>query len=279
MVSLIDLLGASLHLGRPLSAIFRRGYAPGLFAGDPDDRLRRVALKLQKPCPFLEEDLCAIYPVRPLPCILFPEYLVYQDKFQESAAQEHFRDYLCLARPFSLSPARAKIIVRLLAMWDRESLVSSLLLFGHGPCRLDFGNLLEELGRQDGGQETALSGLRSPQGELPPLQDSNPDFPGNEAAAAAGGKPSGPGIISHQALERFFLERIAPLPPFSGMREKINFLETEEGQSAFLRLFADDRLFKKLKRGGDGRALVFRFAQGKLQARRRSLLPAVFKYY
>jgi len=250
-VSLVDLLGAALHLEESVSAIYRRHYSLGLFSNDRDDWIRMVALKLKKPCPFLEDDLCGIYPARPLPCVLFPEYLVYQGQFEESAGKEHFRDYLCLRGPLLLSPARAQVMGKLAGMWERESLISSFYLFNHGPCHLDFGNLIDELLHAAGSQ----------------------------GAGESGESPESGRFIPHQVLEGFFLERIAGLPPFSGVSEKIQSLHTREGQAQFLQLFQDDRLLKKLKRSGDDRALVFRFVKGKLQAQRRSLLPPAYKYY
>jgi hypothetical protein len=80
-------------------------------------------------------------------------------------------------------------------------------------------------------------------------------------------------------LERFFLEHIAKCPPFAGVSDKIDYLHNLEGQAHFLQLLKDDLLLKKLKKAGDDRALVFRFAKGKLQAKKRSLIPAASKYY
>lgn len=250
-VSLVDLLGAALHRDESVSAIYQRHYSLGLFAHDRDDWIRMVALKLKKPCPYLEYDLCGIYPVRPLPCVLFPEYLVYQGKFEESAGKKHFRDYLCLRGPLLLSPARAGVLGKLAKMWERESLISSFSLFNHGPCHLDFGNLTGEL------VHAAAS--------LPAEESEEIAEPGR--------------FIPHQVLEGFFLERLAGLPPFAGISEKIQHLHTREGEAQFLQLLQDDLLLKKLKRSGVDRALIFRFVKGKLQARKRSLIPAAYKYY
>jgi Fe-S-cluster containining protein len=251
-VSLVDLLGAALHLDEPVSAIYPRYYALGLFAEERDDWLRNVALKLKKPCPFLANDLCGLYPVRPLPCILFPEYLVWQGKFEENAGQDHFRDYLCLKQPFFLSPERTGIMGNLMRLWERESLISSFYLFGHGPCRLDFGNLTGELLQ-------ATAEVRS-------------------AAAAKESEMEGV-TIPNQVMERFFHEHMAQCLPFAALSEKIDHLQTRQGQAQFLRLLQDERLLQKLKRGGNGRVVVFKFAKGKLQATKRSLIPAAHKCY
>ena len=97
----------------------------GLLSNEREDWIRTVTLRLKKPCPFLENDRCSIYPVRPLPCILFPEYLVNEGTFEANARQDHFKDYLCFQRPIPLSPERATVMTQLKAMWRRESLISS----------------------------------------------------------------------------------------------------------------------------------------------------------
>lgn len=247
----MDLLAAARRLKTPVSVLYQRHYSLGLFSEDRDDWLRMVALKIQKPCPFLEDDLCGIYPVRPLPCILFPEYLAAEGKFEANARKEHFRDYLCFRSPLTLSPERTRIMVRLKRMWERESLITAFHLFGHGSCRLDFGNLTGEL----------LEAVERSGGGM-----------------AEGGLEPG-GAIPNRVMELFFLEHLAQCPPFAGMEEKLGHLQTQGGQERFLRLMQDERLFQKLRREGDDRALVFRFAKGKLQAKQRSLLPPEYKFY
>jgi Fe-S-cluster containining protein len=250
-VSIIDLLGAALHRDQSVSATFQGNYTLGLLSNEREDWIRTVTLRLKKPCPFLENDRCSIYPVRPLPCILFPEYLVNEGTFEANARQDHFKDYLCFQRPIPLSPERATVMTQLKAMWRRESLISSFFLFHHGCCHLDFSNLIPELLHAAGGQREA-----DPAGEREPLR-----------------------IIPHRVLERFFLQHIAGCQPFAGVREKIHHLDTLEGQGEFRHWWQDDRLMKKLMECGDDRAWVFRFAQGRLQAQRRSLSPPEFKYY
>jgi hypothetical protein len=208
-----------------------------------------VSLKLKKPCPFLENDLCSIYPVRPLPCILFPEYLVYEGSLAANAGKDQFRDYLCLQRPLPLSPARAKVVAKLRRMWERESLISSFYLFHQGSCHLDFSNLVKEL--------------------LPAASS-----PGEGASEK---KPDPQQSISNQVLEHFFLERNAQCSPFAGVSEKIDHLDNQEDQAQFLQFLQDDLRMKKLVQGGDD--LVFRFIKGKLKAQRRSLIPPEYKFY
>ena len=186
-----------------------------------------------------------------MPCILFPEYLVNEGTFEANARKEHFKDYLCFQRPIPLSPERAKVMTQLKKMWKRESLISSFYLFNHGRCHLDFSNLIQELSHEAGSQREAESA-----GEPEPLR-----------------------IIPNQVMEHFFLEHIAKCQPFAGVEEKIDHLDSREGQVEFLQFLQDDRLMKKLKQCGDDRALVFRFVKGKLQAKRRSLSPPEYKFY
>ena len=240
-----------MHRDKSVSAIYPGNYSLGLLSNEREDWIRTVTLRLKKPCPFLENDRCSIYPVRPLPCILFPEYLVNEGTFEANARQDHFKDYLCFQRPIPLSPERAKVMTQLKKMWKRESLISSFSLFNHGRCHIDFSNLIQELSHEARSQREA-----DPAGELEPLR-----------------------IIPHRVIERFFLQHIAGCQPFAGVSEKIYHLDTREGQVEFRQLWQDDRLMKKLKQCGDDRALVFRFVKGKLQAKRRSLSPAEYKYY
>jgi len=250
-VSIIDLLGAALYRDKPVSAIYPGNYSLGLLSDEREDWIRTVTLRLKKPCPWLEDDRCSIYPVRPLPCILFPEYLVNEGTFEANARQDHFKDYLCFQRPIALSPERAQVMTQLKEMWKRESLISSFFLFNHGRCHLDFGNLIQELSHEAGSRREAES-----PGEREPLR-----------------------IVPHRVIEHFFLEHIAGRQPFAGVSEKVYQLDNREKQAEFLQLLQDDRLRKKLKQSEGDRPLVFRFVKGKLQAKRRSLSPPEYKYY
>ena len=249
-VSIVDLLGLAGQLEESVATVYRRYCSLALFTDGRTDLLRMVALKLQRPCPFLAEDLCGIYPVRPLPCMLFPEYLAAEDKLAATAQEEHFRDYLCLHRPLLLSPERAKIMARLKQMWVRETLFTSIYLFGQGPCYLDFSNLARELRQQ------AKAGMA-------------PEAAENLA----------PGALPHSALQSFFEEQLAGLEPFAGVEAKLEALDNLETQEQFLKLFQDDLLFNQLQQSRDDRALVWRFARGKLKAKRRSLLPKEYNFY
>jgi Fe-S-cluster containining protein len=249
-VSLIDLLGVAGLRRQPVSEIYHGHYFLGLCIDDCTVWLRRVTLRLQKPCPFLEDDRCAVYPVRPLACMLFPEYLVSRGTFAALAGKAPFKDFLCLHRPLQLSPERLQAVANLRRLYERELLLSSFFLFNHGACYLDVSTLLRE-GRQEAG---------------------------GGGGAAATERPEPPPSSANQELDDFFTERVAVHPPFAGVGEKISRLDHPEGQAQFLRLFQDERLFRRLRQGGDDRVMVFRFKKGKLQARRRGILPAEYKF-
>jgi Fe-S-cluster containining protein len=250
-VSIVDLMGAALHRDQSVAVTYPGNYSLGLLSNEREDWVRTVSLRLMKPCPFLENDRCSIYPVRPLPCILFPEYLVNEGTFEANAGKDHFKDYLCFQRPIPLSPDRAQVMTRLKKMWQRESLISSFYLFNHGGCHIDFSNLIKELSHEARTRSEAESA-----GELEPLR-----------------------IVPNQVIEHFFLKHIAGCQPFAGVSAKIHQLDTREGQAEFLQLLQDDRLMKKLKQCGDDRALVLQFVKGKFQTKRRSLSPPEYKYY
>jgi Fe-S-cluster containining protein len=249
-VSLIDVLGVAGSRREPVSEIYRRHYYLGLFAEERTDWLRRVTLRLQKPCPFLEGDRCGVYPARPLPCMLFPEYLVSRGTLEAQAGKEQFKDYLCLRNPLQLSPERTRIVAKLSGMNERELLLSGFYLFNHGACYLDLSTIVKE-----GLQGTGGTGNGAPKERLEP-----------------------PPSLANQELEDFFQECVAGHPPFAGVGERISHLDNQEGQAQFLRLFQDERLFRRLRQDGDDRVLVFRFKKGKLTARRRGIIPTEYKF-
>lgn len=249
-VSVIDLVGAALHQDESVSAMFKRNYSLGLAPNERGEWLRLVTLRLKKPCPFLDNDRCSIYPVRPLPCILFPEYLIHEGSFQEHARKELFKDFLCLQEVISLSPERLKVITQLRKMMDRESLASSFYLFNRGAYHIDFSKLIKEL----------ADAARSQREEK-----------------SSGGLPLR--VIPNQVLEHFFQEHIATMQPFTGGTEKIQHLNTQVGQADFVKYFQNDELIKNLMTHEDDRAFVFQYVRGKLQAKRRSIGSPEFKFY
>jgi Fe-S-cluster containining protein len=248
--SLLDLLGAAGLYREPVSELYRGHYYVGLFIDDRTDWLRRVTLRLKKPCPFLKDDLCGIYPVRPLACMLFPEYLVSRGTFAAQAGNAAFKDFLCLRRAVELSPERLRAVAELRELYERELLLTSFFLFNHGACYVDVSTIVKE-GLQGGG---AAGG------------------------ASAKEKPGPPQSWANQELEDFFQERLALHPPFAGVGEKISHLDTQEGRAQLLRLFQDERLFRRLRQDGDDRAFVYQLKHGKLQGKKRGIVPLEYKF-
>jgi Fe-S-cluster containining protein len=230
---------------------YYENYSLGLVPNDTIKGLRAVCLKLKKPCPHLEDNLCTIYAVRPLPCILFPENVACEGRLAEKRQKEEFKDFLCLHHPVALSTERRKIIARLQAMWDRESLISSYYLFKDKLCYFDTTSLSREM------LNTAS----------------------NSKAAASEKAQGSQETIANHLLEHFFLQHIGRCQPFAGADEKIHQLDGPEGLNRFCQLLQDDELVKKIKRKEKGRRLVFGFVRGKLKIRRRSLTPAVYSFY
>jgi len=265
-VSLVDIVATARHRGESVSALYRCHYVLGLFYNDTDYCLRTVSLKLQKPCLFLAEDLCSLYPVRPLPCMLFPEVLVHRGTFEEQAKNEQFRDYLCMHRALTITPDRARVLSTLRKMLERESLVTSYYLFGQGLCHIDFTELIPELLSGKRGEAGVPAGSKLPGAAS--LPEPRPDLSEEKPAPA-----------THQVLEEFFQGHIAGHPPFAAVSEKIAGLDSSEAQAQFLKSMQDDRLYKKLRQHSDDRALVFRFTNGRLKPMRRAVLPAEYKFY
>jgi Fe-S-cluster containining protein len=243
-VSLMDLLGAARYRRESVAALFQRHYTLGLLAEGRHPWIKRLSLKLNKPCPFLREERCSIYPVRPLACILFPEYLAAEHRLAAEAAQTAFRDFLCLRRELRLSPQRTAIMARLKQMWERERLLAGFHLFGAGHCSVDFSNLTAELGERAKAREA-----------------------------------DSPVTIPHRGLEDFFQERLAALPPFDRVAAALSHLDDPQGQRQWREIWQDDRLARRLFQQGDRRSLVFRLIRGRLKGRRRSLTSGECHFY
>jgi hypothetical protein len=98
-------------------------------------------------------------------------------------------------------------------------------------------------------------------------------------------EPPGPGnslpqTIPNQVLEQFFLEQIAASqPPFAGVSEKINRLDSQAGQLACMNMYLDDTLIRHLQTHEDNRAFVYQYIRGKLRVKRRHLNSGTAKAY
>lgn len=249
-VSLIDLLGVARHLKAPLAAVYQNYYTLGLLANERQDWLRRLSLRLNKPCPFLRHDLCGIYPVRPLACMLFPEYLAFDNPFGINAGQAQFGDFLCLRQTLRLSRPRAEIIRQLQKMWDREELVSNYFLFKARRCSVDFGKMTREL--QDAAQID------------PESSDSDTDLPG---------------AIANRVMEEFLARHLADSTILGQVPEKIARLAHKDEQLQLLRLFQDEEAIRDIRRKTADVELSFRFKKGRLIRTRQPPLPREYTFF
>lgn len=250
-VSIVDLVATAVHRDQSVADNYLENYTLGLVPNDKIKGVRAVCLRLKKPCLYLENNLCSIYSIRPLPCILFPENLACEGRLAEKAQKEEFKDFLCLHHPMALPTERRKIIAQLQVMWERESLISNYYLFKEGLCYIDTTNLTREtLKAESHGKLAASEKAEESQDAMP-----------------------------NHYLEQFFFEHIGRCQPFAGAHEKIHQLDGQEGLNRFLQSLQDDQLVKKIKRKEKGSRLVFSFVKGKLKIKHRSLFPAVYSFY
>lgn len=249
-VSLIDLMGVARHLQEPLDAVYQRYYTLGLLANERRDWIRKLSVRLIKPCPFLRHDLCSIYPVRPIACMLFPEYLACENPYGVEACQAQFRDFLCLRHPIRVTRSRAAIIRQLQNMWDQEELVSNYYLWKARQCSIDFGKVTSQ------------------------LQEAAQNRPG---AADIGGEL--PGVVPNGVMERFLVEHLADSAILGEAPGKIQCLAGETQQRHLLHLFQDGEVVRKIRRTMADVELTFRFKKGKLIRTRQNPLPGEYNFY
>ncbi|MBW2150329.1 MAG: YkgJ family cysteine cluster protein [Deltaproteobacteria bacterium] len=237
-VSIMDLIGAAAHLDEPIFSIYRRYYSLSLLSQDHTDWIWMVSLMLNKPCPFLKNDLCCIYPVRPLPCMLFPESLALENEVAEKGKKPQYRHYRCLQGPIRLTPKRTEALKSLRRMWYREWRTSIFYLFGFTPFLIDLGNLRTEL----------LQAARQPIGA---------DGTGNTEEPLH--------RIPFKAIDRFFKTRITACEPLAGADEKIKKMREPKNQRQLYGLLTDDLLSQVLAGGNGSEKFVFRFIDGRLK--------------
>lgn len=249
-VSLFDILGAAQYLGKSVSRLYREAYSLGLFSSHQHEWVWLVALRLKKPCPFLTDDRCRIYPVRPLPCMLFPENLVVRGTFVDHARQTKFKDYLCLQHRPPISRERRVVLRRLQRMWWRESLVSGFHLFRYTPFYVDLSNLRDELLQVAQDADQGHTGA--------------PDEPGH--------------LIPFEALEKVFHQRAVRCEPLTNVAEIIRALDHPQEQDGLFQLLENREFIDALARQSADRVPVFRYEEGELKAKRQRLSPLEYKF-
>jgi hypothetical protein len=128
-ISLVDLVAISLISGRRPTGLLREDIKIGF---DPihenEPWIGRVLLELRKPCHFLEEKECSIYPGRPIACALFPEYCFTVERPEAILQKDIFRNFPCIQKPCSISPQRRATLQQLSEMSAKEVFLSDFYL-------------------------------------------------------------------------------------------------------------------------------------------------------
>lgn len=243
-LSLPELWAAARFLELPLWEVFSRYVFPGPFVDGREDWLRRLVLRLHKPCPFLKEGRCAIYPVRPLACILFPEYQLLTGEAESWRNQEEFRDFPCLRDPPVLPPGRGRILRQLHHLYVRDLFLTDLYLWGHSPCYLDC---------------TPVKAARGCPGTADP--DQMKDLPEQSPSSAA-----------DLWLERILRQHPDMFPFQAEARRRISALASPSGLRELAQWFQDERRQPLLGRSGS-RTVVYRFRRGRFIKTWRAVPP------
>jgi Fe-S-cluster containining protein len=243
--TIYDILGAAMLLDEPILNVYHKYYSLGVMPREGLDWIKSVSMKLKKPCPFLDNNRCSIYTVRPLACILFPENYRVDGTMKTLAAQSAYKDYLCLHTPFVVSRERARTIRTLAGMLQRELLISDSHLFDISPFWIDFGNLLEELVHHS--SETS----RSSGAEGTDTYD----------------------LIPFASFEAVFNETFVKCHPLTELDTRIGQLDDFDQRKKIFSGLNQRKLLKSLARRNEDLPLVHKFAGGRLEARRQSLIP------
>jgi Fe-S-cluster containining protein len=144
-ISLVDLLAISSASNQNAFSLFKKdckiGFDP-IEEGEP--WLGQISIELKKPCPFLDEKKCSVYPGRPIACALFPEYSFFVGNREELLKKDLFRNFPCIQNPCSISPRRKEILQSLFEMSIQEVFLSDFYLFGLSPFVLDLKSIAGE---------------------------------------------------------------------------------------------------------------------------------------
>ncbi|MGQ9777453.1 MAG: YkgJ family cysteine cluster protein [Thermodesulfobacteriota bacterium] len=144
-LSLVDLIAISWNYGKRISQIFKEYLKIGF---DPlpgrAPWVGRLSLELKKPCPFFDGKWCSIYPVRPISCALFPEYLFMTAPQNNLLNREVIRDLPCIQKACPISPKRKEVLQQLSEMCLQEFFLSDLYIFGVSPMIMDIKNIAGE---------------------------------------------------------------------------------------------------------------------------------------
>ncbi|NIO06404.1 MAG: hypothetical protein GTN74_17890 [Proteobacteria bacterium] len=145
-VTLMDLLLQSWTIKSKPSDIYQRSYKTGWSPRNETPWVGLLTVELKKPCGFLREEWCEVYPARPIGCAQFPEaWFLWPSENPPSLNRDRLPNYPCLKRSPPISRTRKKHLATLSEMAAQEQWLSDFFLFGFSPFYLDLRNLVEGL--------------------------------------------------------------------------------------------------------------------------------------
>ncbi len=143
-VTLLELKSLAVYLSRPALDVFDRFCSVAPFVEQGVERVR-VRFVLRKPCLFLEESgYCAVYPLRPAACALFPEFLSVHADGAVYRADSDLARYPCIERFTEVPEARKEALKALHGIHRKEVYAGEIYLFGQAGASFD---PREEVGR------------------------------------------------------------------------------------------------------------------------------------
>lgn len=245
-VDIFDVIAAALHLKLNVDEVYHRNYTLGITPIEDRSLMGSVSLKLKKPCPYLELDKCSIYRIRPLPCILFPEYHAAVKVLPGLGGKHKYNDYKCLQTPFDVSDERMQVLQQLQRIMYRELLVSNFYLFNGSRYWIDFGRL------DRGFIEEALPGLGIKAKTRRELER----------------------ILTFGMLEQIFDQCFRKLAPLMELEKRILRLKSRDCRTQVFFQLQDHETLRDLTRREDDRAVVLRIEKGKLKTDRARFISA-----
>jgi Fe-S-cluster containining protein len=248
-VTIFDVIGAASCRGKSLPEIFRENYFIGLLPVRGQEWVVRITAKIGKPCPYLIDDRCSIYAVRPLACMLFPESLVLKEDLEQISKRPIYNQYPCIQRGLKVSPDRTLILKKLNNLLQRELLLSDGCLFKCSPFLLD---------------------LENQQNDIPK------ELPSRFEAATVGDNTDEAFWMG--ILDGYLQDMISRLGMLSEMDAKIVELENLDMQRNLLNCLLDVKLCNRLARKYQDSQRVFRIVDGALKPKRMSLIPQEVRF-
>ena len=228
-ISLVDLIGLSRACGNKVSSLFRDHCKMGFDPVEEDEPwVGRLTIELKKPCSFLEEKKCRVYPGRPVACALFPEAFFILGKGDELLKKEIFQKFPCITHPAPVPSRRKEILHRLLQISAQEIFLSDFYLFGVSPFLIDLKNVAGKV----------LEGI--------------------EVQVGKGA------VIPHHRFEALLVERLQRAELLSHWLSRIRLLDRDEDVNEFWRMKAWTDQMTTLG-GKDSSVLVHQFVGNRLE--------------